>query len=491
MDTATVRKFKEPAYYEQNGEYHLLPFRFHRLSNGREVLVNEVGDFLLVPTGTARRIATRQVSPHEALYQDLISRFFISRTPIPPLLDVMATRYRTKKSFLENFTALHIFVVTLRCNHACHYCQVSRVSEDRTSFDMSYTDLDRAIALMFRSPSPVITMEFQGGEPFLAFDKVQYAVERASELNEHHRKSLSFVVCSNLTVLTDEMLAFCQRYNVLLSTSLDGPPFIHNANRAKTGAASYGLVVEGIGRAREALGHDRVSALMTTTLLSLEHPIEIIDTYLQHQFSNVFLRPISPYGFALKNARKNRYQTEKFLAFYRTGLAYILELNRSGQFFVEDYTSLLLQKMLSPFATGYVDLQSPAGLVTSVAVYNYDGWVYASDEARMLAEQGDYTFRLGRVSDRYEDLFYGSLAQHLVYHGINEAQAGCSDCGFQAYCGADPVLHHATQGDLEGHKAFSVFCEKNMGILSHLFEMLEADKGGMQAIFYQWIRKRG
>lgn len=491
MDTASVRKFKEPAFYEQHDGYYLLPFRFHRLANGREVLVNEVGDFLLVPSGTAHRIATRRVSPREALYQDLISRFFISRTPVPPLLDVLATRYRTKKSFLENFTALHIFVVTLRCNHTCHYCQVSRVSEDRTAFDMTHGDLDRAIALMFRSPSPVITMEFQGGEPFLAFDKVKYAVERASELNLIHQKKLSIVVCTNLTVLTDEMLLFCRQYDILISTSLDGPAFIHNANRAKTGAASYELVVEGIGRAREALGHDRVSALMTTTLLSLEHPIAIIDAYRENQFSNIFLRPISPYGFALKNVRKNRYQTETFLAFYRKGLAYILELNRSGVFFVEDYTSMLLQKMLSPFATGYVDLQSPAGLVTSVAVYNYDGWVYASDEARMLAEKGDYTFRLGRVSDPYEDLFYGPLAQRLVDHGINEAQAGCADCGFQAYCGADPVLHHATQGDLEGHKAFSVFCEKNMSILSHLFELLDANEGGSREIFYQWIRKRG
>ncbi len=63
--------------------------------------------------------------------------------------------------------------------------------------------------------------------------------------------------------------------------------------------------------------------------------------------------------------------------------------------------------MLTPFTTGFVDLQSPAGIINSVVVYNYDGYVYASDESRRLAEYHDYTFRLGHVTDKYENLFYG------------------------------------------------------------------------------------
>ena len=33
--------------------------------------------------------------------------------------------------------------------------------------------------------------------------------------------------------------------------------------------------------------------------------------------------------------------------------------------------------MLTPFNVGFVDLQSPAGLINGVIVYNYDGTVYA------------------------------------------------------------------------------------------------------------------
>ena len=108
--------------------YYLLPFRYEPFEEG-EILVNEVGDFLFCPRGSASRIANHQLSEGEELYHDLLSNFFISPTPIPPSLDVYATRLRTKKAFLDQFTELHIFVLTLRCNQNCMYCQASSQKE--------------------------------------------------------------------------------------------------------------------------------------------------------------------------------------------------------------------------------------------------------------------------------------------------------------------------------------------------------------------------
>src|SRR5690554_2692574 len=195
------RKYKPIDYYKNEREtYYLLPFRFHQINSEKEVIVNEVGDFILVPVGTAGRIARKEVKWDEEIYADLVANFFISEKPVPDLIDVLATRYRTKKSFLDGFTALHIFVVSLRCNHSCHYCQVSRVSESRQDFDMSAEDLKAGVEHMFRSPSPSVTMEFQGGEPLLAFDKVKYGIEYATQLNKLHKKELTFVICTNATV---------------------------------------------------------------------------------------------------------------------------------------------------------------------------------------------------------------------------------------------------------------------------------------------------
>lgn len=486
-----LRKFKQFEFFGiSNTHYYLLPFRFIRINQEKEVLVNEVGDFLIVPIGTGTRIVNRELCQEEDLFKDLIANFFISLQPVPELIDVIATRYRTKKSFLNEFTTLHIFVVSLRCNHSCHYCQVSRVSENRKDFDMSIDNLKAAVHHMFQSPAIAITMEFQGGEPLLAFEKVKFGIEYAKKLNEQYGKDITFVICTNSTVFTEDVLFFCKENNILISTSLDGPAFLHNANRPKTGKLSYELVINGIRNARKVLGHEKVGALMTTTALSLNYPIEIIDNYIENGFSNIFLRPISPYGFALKNTSKNKYETQRYLNFYKKGLDYILELNKAGHFFVEDYTTVILKKILTPFPVSYVDLQSPAGMINNVIVFNYDGNVYATDEARMLAENNDYTFRLGHVNDEYKELFYGKKAHFFSQFWSNESLAGCADCGFQNYCGADPVFHHASQGDLEGYRPTSDFCNKNMEIIRHLFDLIDNNATELIPIFNSWIHNR-
>lgn len=465
--------------------YHLLPFRFHPLDDAREVLVSETGDYIVAPRGTARRVAEREVHAGDPLLSDLLAGYFVSYEAIPPLLDVVATRVRTKKAFLERRSLLHIFVPTLRCNHTCQYCQVSRQSEDRTEYDMTPEDLDAALDLAFQAPSLEMTIEFQGGEPLLAFDLVKKGVEGALARNASLGRELTFVICTNMSLLTDEVLAFCQRYGVLLSSSLDGPPSIHNGNRRLARSDSYDAFVDGLARARLALGPSSVSALMTTTRRSLGNAKAIVDAYVANGFDQIFLRDINPYGFAVRGGGHADHTTSEFLEFYKEALDYILSINRGGVRFVEVYSSIILRKILTPFNDGFVDLQSPSGLINSVVVYNYDGSVYCSDESRMLAEVGDEKFRLGSVHQSYADLFLGQAVDEISEAWANEALAGCSDCGFQVFCGADPVRNWATQGDMHGYRPLSDYCAKNMEIIRHLLQLMEDDPQ-TKAIFRDW-----
>lgn len=479
------RKFKNADFFKSpNSNYYLLPFRFHRINEEKEVLVNEVGDFLVVPIGTAYRITNKKIEINETLYADLIANFFISEKPIPELIDILATRYRTKKSFISDFTGLHIFVITLRCEHTCNYCQVSRVTHDKDKYDMTIETLDRGIELMMCSPNPHVTMEFQGGEALLAFDRIKYAVEKAKKLANEKSKGITFVICTNLALINHEILQFCKKYDVLISTSLDGPKYIHDANRQKLNTSSYELTIKGIELTRQILGRDKVSALMTTTQLSLEHPYEIVDEYFNRGFTGIFLRSISPYGFALRT-EKNRYGSKAFLEFYKKALERIIEYNLQGYYFEENFTKIILTKMLTPFNDGFVDLQSPAGVITGVIVFNYDGGVYASDESRMLAEQNDFTFKLGTVNNSYKEIFFGEKALVIAEVSINESITGCSDCAFQTYCGADPVHNWAAQGDLYGYRPTSDFCIKNMEIFRYLIELI--DNKDVLPIFHSWI----
>lgn len=462
--------------------YNLLPFNFSRIS-GKEVLVNEAGDMLISPEGTVEQIVSGTL-PKDDLYKSLVSNFFIYEGEFPPLLDIYAEKLREKKRFLDNFTGLHIFVLTLCCNQNCVYCQASSQDEHMSGCTMSKETMKRSVDLMFSSPSPYLTMEFQGGEPSLVPELLEYGMSYATRLNQEQKRQLRFVLCTNCVNLTDRVMALCKEYDVLISTSLDGPSFLHNRNRGKVD--SYERVVAGIEKARSLLGKEKVSALMTTSNEGLNYPVEIVDEYVKLGFQSIFLRALNPYGLATDSVNWEEY-TQRFITFYKRAFERILEINKAGTLFMEDFAAIVLRKMLTPYSTGFVDLQSPAGIINSVLVYNYDGYVYASDESRMLAEFKDFTFRLGSVNDNYQDIVYGAKVRDIANVWCNECLAGCADCGIRAYCGADPVRNYSTQKDAYGYRPASLLCKKYKAIIEYLISLIIERENEVLPIFKRWL----
>ena len=219
------------------------------------------------------------------------------------VIEMLATKYRTKKHFLTQFTSLHMVVVTLRCNSNCSYCQVSKKDAEDLSYDMDKVTAKKVVEKIFESPSPNIKIEFQGGEPLLNFKIVKYIIEISEWKNIFKKKNLEFVICTNLTLINEKMLKWLKGHKIYISTSIDGPIALHNKNRPLQNTAnSYDLVVEKINLCRNYLGHDSVSALMTTSSYSIGKFKEIIDTYRELGFNSIFLRSLNPYGFAKRDS---------------------------------------------------------------------------------------------------------------------------------------------------------------------------------------------
>ena len=319
---------------------------------------------------------------------------------------------------------------------------------------------------------------------------MKFIVETANSWNIRltSPKNISFVAATNLAIIADEMLDFCLANNIEISTSLDGPEELHNKNRPRPGRDSYQRPIAGIEQVRKRLGLDKVSALMTTTLASLPLVKEIVDEYLVQDFTGIFLRPLSPYGFAVKTKFFRAYNAEQWLKFYDEGLDYIIELNRQGVDFREFYAATILTKMLTCRDPGYVDLMSPAGIGLGAVVYNYDGAVYAGDEARMLAEMGDTTFKLGTVDDDFETLFTNETLLTALDESFAYSSPHCNDCAFEPWCGSDPVFHWGQQQDFNGRKWESEFCSRNMHIFKGLISRMEADPF-VKDLFMRWANR--
>lgn len=459
--------------------------------NGRRVLVsNDFGDYAVLDAEAFGRLEAGVLSPSDPRYRDLEGRSLLDNRGPEAWTDVERAAHATRKSFLLEGPSLHIFVVTLRCDHSCQYCQVSRVAIDAAGFDMSEADAIHAVNRVFESPSEELTLEFQGGEPALLFERVRQIVELATERNRTEGRRLSFSMVSTLHHLSDDDLGFCRDHEIRLSTSIDGPQDLHDRNRPNPTRDSWSRTMASLERARAILGEDGVSALPTLTRAALDDPIRLIDHYRALGFPSIFLRPISPYGFALKTRRAIGYDTARFAEFYETALDYILALNADGETFEETYASILLRHILTPFHSGYVDLRSPAGAGLGVLVYDFDGRVYPADEARMAARSGDRRFALGHVSEPFEALMASAGMRWLATGAVAETLPGCSTCAFVPFCGADPVYHASVQGDPIGDRATSEHCARHTAMFTSLFNRLADADAETLATFTAWALRR-
>lgn len=212
-------------------DYTLLPLRFCRFNDEQVLLTNDVGEFIFVGKSDFDALIQGEMDVHSDIFYDIESKQIATTDSIDDVVPMLATKFRTKKSILRDFTSLHMVVPTLRCNSSCIYCQVARKNLEDHTADMTKKTAKNVVKTIFESPSPCIKIEFQGGDPSTAFDMVKFIIEEAEYVNLFKKRRLEFVICTNICLLTEEMVKYLKKHKCYVSTSLDGPKDLHNTNR--------------------------------------------------------------------------------------------------------------------------------------------------------------------------------------------------------------------------------------------------------------------
>lgn len=461
----------------------ILPFKVRRLEDGALLAVSSSGE---VEVLTSEELHQLVHSPAELPLErlaDFQSKHFLVRTSGVGSRRLIEARRASRQLTLHQGPTLHIIVPTLQCAHTCRYCQVSR-SLDEAGFSMSEADVDAACDTALQSPSRSITVEFQGGDPLLRFDLIKRAVLRLRARD----RNIRLVVASTLHQLTPAVCDFLEMHRVLLSTSIDGPADLHNRNRPIPGRNSFERTVAGIELARSRIGYPGVSALMTTTRDSLSRPEEIVDEYVRLGLGEIVIRPTSPYGFARRGPANHRISVDEFLAFYARALDRVLHWNREGIDIREGTAAIHFNKLMSPVDAGYVDLQGMTAAGRAVLVYNYDGFVYPSDESRMLVETGDLSLRMGEIGTPLAALMDSPVLKKLAEAGTSWTNPTCSACAYSGMCSHDPVSAKAEHGRADVPPSETEHCRRSQRLFDLFVNRLRNADRHQLALFRRWAR---
>ena len=448
------------------------------------LLTNEQGRYILLGKRDFLNLVNKRYDLlSKEILQTLKDRFFIYDIDEDVFIEKVANAYRDNKQYLFSATSLHIFVMTNACNMCCVYCQAQDSAQEKKG-KMQEMTAKAAVDIALQSPNEYLTFEFQGGEPLLNFETIKYIVEY-SEQNKNH-KQIQYSLVTNTLLLNEEMIQFFKKYDVSISTSLDGCKEVHNSNRPKIdGDGTYDYVSRNI---KWLQSNDiQVGAIETTTKISLKNAEKIIETYHNLGLNHLFIRPLTPLGYAKEHWAEIGYEPEEFLKFYKQCILILLEHNRNGIRMSEGHARIFLKKILTGYSENYMELRSPCGAGIGQMAYYYDGNIYTCDEGRMVAEMGDQMFCLGNVNySTYDDLMENRVCKVTCQASVLESLPGCCDCVYHPYCGVCPVISYASDNSIYTRESNVYRCKIYKGILDILFEIL-LEEPGAEGILKAWI----
>ena len=465
-------------------------FRFKKI-DGKYLLTNEIGRYVFLNEKDFHAFLNGSLAKNDT-YKILEERGFLNQsTPYQKYKFVRNYFSRNVNLFNNPVPSLHIIVPTLRCNYRCIYCQASSRSITDKIPDMNLETAKSVVDFIFSVPTPLITIEFQGGEPLARWPVVKFIIGYSLKKNKKAKKKLNFALVTNLSLMTDQYFSFLKKNLVSICTSLDGPPTVHNKNRPSPFGNSYLLTTKWIKKIQEEKkrnSHEKgrpllsLHALPTITKFSLNYPKEIVDEYVKWGFREIHLRNLSYLGRAKINRKKIGYSAQKFITFWKKALDYILLLNKKGVFVTERETRIMIQKILTDINPNYTDLNSPCGAVCGQLLYNFDGKILTCDEARMLQEE---TFVLGNVREsKFEDIILHPLTRTMLIASCLD-NLSCDLCVYKPYCGVCPVKNYGYHGNLFPHMRSTDWCKIKEAQLDYIFKLIQDQKN--IEIFKKWI----
>ncbi len=139
--------------------------------------------------------------------------------------------------------------ITNKCNMSCKYCYACEGEYLSSSSVMEQNTAKSAIDVFLKRYRNIKNIQFFGGEPLLNIPLIEFICEYFTKLNNENKIEFlpNFGLITNGTIYTEEMISIVNRYNILMTVSMDGNQELHNATRVfKNGSGTWQKIIENI-----------------------------------------------------------------------------------------------------------------------------------------------------------------------------------------------------------------------------------------------------
>ena len=223
------------------------------------------------------------------------------------------------------------------CNMRCKYCYAHGGVYESEESVMTKETAKAAVDFFYDKFGKISLIKFIGGEPLMNLDVLKFVCEYIDTLKERGKidKVPSYIVNTNGTILTDEIIHMVNQYKMRVNFSLDGPGWVNDQARIFVNGKGTSRVVEdNIRRLSEATaGRCPTSVDAVYTQCHVDQNISVMDVvrYLKDELNipKVHVIPVdAPEGspYHLKSDQSYINAVDEIFADYQRNKEYMFTL---------------------------------------------------------------------------------------------------------------------------------------------------------------------
>lgn len=289
-------------------------------------------------------------------------------------------------SHRSNYLKTLCMVMNNSCNLFCEYCFANNGKYDNPNKQLSFENAKKAINYLMSSINKNLgkksTIAFFGGEPLLSFTRIVEIVYYIE--NNFKEIDCEYMLTTNGTLFTEEIVKFLQDYNFDVMLSIDGTKEQHDYYRKDVkGKGSYSKILNGMTffenkknlNARITvtdINFNICDTVNSVLALGIERVTFAVDYSLSEKYYNMFLKSIDDlfdkYYYDIKGGKLYDITNissviiavvfgQRKLAFCNAGISY-LTLSADGKYY-------RCPRFVGNTSFGLGDVDDESGVTTS------------------------------------------------------------------------------------------------------------------------------